>query len=150
MSGLVDKAGNLLNRVLGVGNQPEAAPAPESRPAYIPKGGEGMASNRKRRIVAMVKLPQYRDPKTGDPLPLSIRYQYLDRDMRDAMAKAARRVLERAARYNKHGFAWNADDIEYAVSNVSADAVSGGPMSPKLRRESSPTLIATLLIERDA
>lgn len=70
-------------------------------------GGEGHGSANARQIVVIQPLTD------RGILPMSDRVKLLDSDIREAMAKAARRLNQEAQKYAVQGFSWDLDDIVY-------------------------------------
>lgn len=94
--------------------------AERSEPIY---GGEGYGTVRRRHLLVVQPLA---DRSDLDPVAQGL---LLDSDIREAMALAAKRLDQEAAKYRVTGYDWNLNDIEYDI--------------PRAR-----TLVATLVIER--
>lgn len=94
-------------------------------------GGEGFGTVRRRNLLALVRLPEYlkdrEHPERG--IDLLLQGQMLESDIREAMAKAARKLNDTAMKYSVTGYEWDLNDIQYDM--------------PVAR-----TLSATLVIER--
>lgn len=70
-------------------------------------GGEGHGSADARQLVVIIELTKRPE------LDTDARIWLLESDIREAMAKAARRLNETAMKYSVQGFTWDLDDIVY-------------------------------------
>lgn len=95
-------------------------------------GGEGFGVVRRRHLLVLVALPVYlkdkEHPEKG--IDFLLQGQMLERDIREAMAKAARKLDDTAQKYRVTGYDWDLYEIQYDM--------------PTAR-----TLSATLVIERE-
>lgn len=106
--------------------------APADPEHYTPiTGGEGFGTVTRRHLLVLMELPVYlRDsehPERG--IDLILQGQMLENDIREAMAKAARKLHDTAMKYSVTGYEWDLDEIQYDMP------------APR-------TLSATLVIER--
>lgn len=97
---------------------------------------ERQGSGNSRVLVAFAKLPDRRDMQPQQ------RHLLLDSDIRDGMARAARKLADTAMSYHNRGFEEDLSTITYDIAHIGED---GRPM-----REAVPTVVATLKITRPA
>lgn len=71
----------------------------------------------------------------------------LDSDIREAMARAARRIDNQAQQYRVTGYSWDLNDIVYDLARVAPEQEAPIP-GQVIGNAAVPTVIATLKIER--
>jgi len=112
-------------------DMPEDGAASVKQAGSVITGGEGFGAVRRRHLLVLMPLPSYpkdaAHPERG--IDLLLQGQMLESDIREAMAKSARKLHDTAMKYSVTGYEWDLDDIEYDM--------------PVAR-----TLSATLVIER--
>jgi hypothetical protein len=95
-------------------------------------GGDGYGVVRRRHLLVLMPMPEYlkdaAHPEKG--IDFLLQGQMLESDIREAMAKAARKLNDTAAKYTVTGYTWDLEDIVYDIP------------SPR-------TVMATLVIERE-
>lgn len=113
-------------------------------PIYGTPGREGLANSRRRRLVAMVELPDRRE------LDFQARNLLLESDIRDAMAKAARRLFNHwQSRYSILGFEFNPDDIGYDLTRLRIGMDQGADTQIAHTEGLARVLVADILITRE-
>lgn len=84
-------------------------------PLHIVPGEAGYGDVRRRHLLVLMPLPEYlRDkehPERG--IDYNLQGLMLDSDIREAMAKCARKLNDTALKYTVTGYTWSLDDIVY-------------------------------------
>jgi hypothetical protein len=107
-------------------------------------GGDGENMNAPRRLVAMVDLPDRRE------LTWQARNLLMESDIREAMAKAARKLhahyLQRD--YNNTGWVFDPEAIEYDFTRLQRGMDIGADTQVKGTESLARVLVATIRIYR--
>jgi hypothetical protein len=107
-------------------------------------GGDGENMNAPRRLVAMVDLPDRRE------LTWQARNLLMESDIREAMAKAARKLhahyLQRD--YNNTGWVFDPEAIEYDMTRLAKGMDVGADTQVKGTESLARVLVATIRIYR--
>ena len=102
-------------------------PATVARKGDAIYGGEGFGTVRRRNLLVLQDLPVYLKiaghPEAG--IDRSLQLQMLEPDIREAMAKAARKLHDTAMKHSVTGYTWDLDDIEYDIQNRTVIATLG-------------------------
>lgn len=110
---------------------PTAEDIERSRVEPGDNSGNEYGDAKRRHLLVLMPLADHRDPLHPErAVPLYLLNQMLEGDIREAMAKAARKLNDTAMKYRVRGYEWDLDDIVYDM--------------PQPR-----TLAATLVIERE-
>jgi len=75
-------------------------------------GGDGHGSGDARQLMVIQRLA---DRSTNTPQE---RLMLLDADVRDAMARARKRLVDEAMKYSTQGFEWDEDDVAYTHAGL--------------------------------
>lgn len=107
-------------------------------------GGIGESMNAPRRLITMVDLPDRRE------LDWRARNLLMESDIREAIAKAARKLHDRFLQrdYGNIGFVFDPDAIEYDFQRLAMGMDVGADTQVKGTESLARVLVATVVIRR--